>query len=187
MEIISTELQEVKVIIPRIFRDERGSFQEIWNASRFRESGLPEKFMQLNHSLSQPGVLRGIHFQLGRPQGKLVRVLQGKIWDVAVDLRPASPTFRKWIYVELSAENRRLLYVPPGFGHGFCVPGNRGKAAVEYFTTSTYYPSGDRSLAWNDPQLGIAWPLENPRLSEKDRQAPLLRDILPELEEFRGL
>jgi len=160
---------------PKVFGDERGFFLESYNEATFRSLGLPTRFLQDNHSGSRRGVLRGLHYQLRQPQGKLVRALQGEIFDVAVDLRRDSPQFGQWFGTGLSAENRRMLWVPPGFGHGFLVTSDF--AEVAYKATELYAPAFERSILWSDPAIGIEWPLDGePILSEKDRAGALLAD-----------
>jgi dTDP-4-dehydrorhamnose 3,5-epimerase len=162
MQVHNTPLQDVKLIQPRRFGDSRGWFAEVFNQSTFMASGLPVNFVQDNQSFSRKGVLRGLHYQLGKPQGKLVRVLSGHIWDVAVDLRPNSPDFGRWAGFDLKAESPdddlQLLWIPEGFAHGFLVLSET--AEVLYKTTNLYYPEGERSILWNDPTLNIAWPLD---------------------------
>ncbi len=180
MKVIPTALPEVLILEPKVFGDERGFFFESYNRKTFAEdTGLDVEFVQDNHSKSVQGVLRGLHYQLVKPQGKLVRAVAGKVWDVAVDLRRSSPTFKRWVGVELSAENQRLLWVPPGFGHGFVVLSD--SADFLYKTTDYWYPEHDRNIAWNDPDLAIDWPLEGlnlpngqPILAPKDAAAPRL-------------
>ena len=159
---MDTPLADVKLIQPQRFGDSRGWFAEVFNQSTFSAAGLPTQFVQDNQSFSARGVLRGLHYQLGQPQGKLVRVLSGHIWDVAVDLRPNSPDFGKWAGFHLRAQSPnddlQLLWIPEGFAHGFLVLSDT--AEVLYKTTSFYYPAGERSILWNDPTLNIAWPLE---------------------------
>lgn len=179
MRVIAAELPGVVVIEPQVLRDERGFFLETFHAARFAQHGLPERFVQDNHSRSARGTIRGLHAQWRRPQGKLVRVLVGTIWDVAVDIRPESPTFRRWVAFELSAENFLQLYVPPGYAHGFCVLSDW--AEVEYKVTDYWDPDGELRIRWNDPDLGIPWPVTEPILSVKDRAAPLLRECGPYL------
>jgi dTDP-4-dehydrorhamnose 3,5-epimerase len=159
-----------------VFSDDRGFFFESWNAKTFADAtGLTVEFVQDNHSLSRRGVLRGIHYQVVRPQGKLVRVVAGTVLDVAVDLRRSSPRFGRWVAVELSAENHRQLWVPPGFGHAFVVMSEA--ATFLYKTTDYWFAEHDRSLRWNDPALGINWQLQGePVLAPKDASAPLLAD-----------
>jgi dTDP-4-dehydrorhamnose 3,5-epimerase len=168
-------LPEVLILEPSVFGDERGFFLESWNARTFREcTGLDVTFVQDNHSRSTRDVLRGIHYQLVRPQGKLVRVVTGAVFDVAVDLRRNSPDFGRWVGVELSEENQRQMWVPPGFGHAFLVLSER--ADFLYKTTEYWMAEHDRGIAWNDPQIGIEWPLQGrqPNLAPKDRLAPPL-------------
>ncbi|MES2290032.1 MAG: dTDP-4-dehydrorhamnose 3,5-epimerase [Pseudomonadota bacterium] len=170
MNVIDTALPDVKVIEPRVFGDDRGFFIETWNARTFSEHGIHETFVQDNHSRSSRGVLRGIHYQMERPQGKLVRVTTGAVYDVTVDLRRSSPTFGKWAGVELSAKNFQMLWVPPGFGHGFLTLED-GTDFI-YKCTDFYAPALERCVAWNDPELNIDWPLGDiaPILSAKDAQ-----------------
>jgi dTDP-4-dehydrorhamnose 3,5-epimerase len=182
LKLVATELPGVLLVEPRVFRDERGFFLEVWNAGTFAAQGLDVAFVQDNHSLSQHGTLRGLHVQLPKSQGKLVRCTEGTIFDVAVDIRRGSPTFAHWLGVELSAENFRQLWVPPGFAHGFCVVSPR--AQVEYKCTELYDPAGDLSIAWNDPAIGIAWPLDAPLLSAKDQAARPLDELADRLPRF---
>lgn len=177
MNIIETPIPGLLVIEPKVFGDDRGFFLESWNAGTFRAAGLDLNFVQDNHSRSARGVLRGIHFQNPDPQGKLVRVVSGRVWDVAVDLRRSSPTFGQWYGLELSAANKKLFWVPPGFGHGF-VSLEDGTDFL-YKCTAPYVPANEASLAWNDPTVGIEWPLEGiePQLSAKDRDAKTLDQI----------
>lgn len=168
-------LPGVVVVEPQVFGDARGSFMETYHAGKFAEAGIGEAFVQDNHSVSRRGVLRGLHFQARLPQGKLVRVIRGEIFDVAVDLRRGSPRFGRWHGEVLSAANRRMLYVPPGFAHGFCALSDQ--AAVLYKCTELYVPELDRGVRWDDPDLGIAWPVTGPVLSEKDARWPRLRDV----------
>jgi len=180
MRFIPTELPEVIVIEPDVFRDPRGFFLETYQAEKYCAGGIPGPFVQDNHSRSTYGTLRGMHAQDRRPQGKLIRVLQGEIYDVAVDIRRDSPRFRRWVAVTLSAENFRQVYVPPGFAHGFCVLSEI--AEVEYKVTDLYDPGGELHILWNDPAIGIRWPISAPVLSAKDAAAqPLaaLSDRLP--------
>lgn len=177
MEVIGTALAGVRLLRPRVFRDERGFFLESWNARTFATLGVDVHFVQDNHSRSAGGTLRGIHYQAERPQGKLVRVARGRVYDVAVDLRRSSPTFGQWFGTELSEDNQHQLWVPPGFGHGFYVMSDA--ADFLYKCTDFYVPALDRSLRWDDPTLAIDWPIpagETPLLSDKDLAAPLLAD-----------
>lgn len=174
MKVTSTALPEVLLLEPRVFGDERGFFLESWNARTFREAtGLDVTFVQDNHSYSTRGVLRGIHYQVVRPQGKLVRVVTGAVFDVAVDLRRSSPTFGRWVGFELSAQNKQQMWIPPGFGHGFVVLSE--SADFLYKTTDYWIGEHDRTVRWNDPKLAIDWPLPGePLLAPKDAGAPLL-------------
>jgi len=176
MKVTPTALPEVLLLEPAVFGDERGFFMESYNARRFREAtGVDATFVQDNHSRSVRGVLRGIHYQVVRPQGKLVRVAAGRVFDVAVDLRRSSPRFGRWVGVELSDRDNRQLWVPPGFGHAFLVLSD--SADFLYKTTEYWYREHDRSLRWNDPALGIEWPLhEAPLLAAKDAAAPLFAE-----------
>lgn len=176
MKLIDTALPGVTLIEPRVFGDDRGFFLESWNARTFAEAGLDLHFVQDNHSRSAHHVLRGLHYQLTNPQGKLVRVTIGRVFDVAVDLRRSSKSFGRWVGVELSAENKKMLWVPPGFGHGFVVLSDT--ADFLYKCTMLYEPADERSIRWDDPAIGIDWRLggETPHLSAKDSAAPLLAD-----------
>ena len=156
MKVSDTSLPGVKLVEPKVFGDERGFFLESWNAQAFAEAGIDETFVQDNHSRSARGVLRGLHYQLVRPQGKLVRVVGGRAWDVAVDIRRSSPHFGQWTAVELSAENKRMLWVPPGFAHGFLAL-EEGTEFI-YKCTALYAPEHERSILWSDPAIGIEWP-----------------------------
>ena len=177
MDAVTTPLEGLLVLEPVVYGDHRGFFMEAWNRATFADvTGVDVEFVQDNHSRSAAGVLRGLHFQVPpSPQGKLVRVGQGTVWDVAVDIRRASPTFGRWFGIELSEENRLQLWVPPGFAHGFVV---LSESADLLYKTSGYYDATcDRSLRWDDPELAIDWPLDGaPTLSDKDRQAPTLAD-----------
>jgi dTDP-4-dehydrorhamnose 3,5-epimerase len=177
MNVIETTIAGLLIIEPKVFGDDRGFFMESWNADTFREAGLDFHFVQDNHSRSARGVLRGLHFQNPNPQGKLVRVTAGRAWDVAVDLRRASPSFGQWHGVELSAANRRMFWVPPGFAHGF-VALEDGTDFL-YKCTAFYEPAKEHSLLWNDPTVGIEWPLEGiePQLSGKDQAGRRLCEI----------
>lgn len=171
------EIPEVILIEPRVFRDERGFFMEVYKHSEFAAFGIAERFVQDNHSRSVKGVLRGLHYQNPpKAQGKLVRVVVGEIFDVVVDIRKGSPTYGKWVGVKLSAENKRMLYIPPGFAHGFCVISD--VAEVVYKVTAEYAPECEGGIIWNDPEVGIDWPIENPMLSPKDANWPMLRDAV---------
>jgi dTDP-4-dehydrorhamnose 3,5-epimerase len=168
MKFEATSLPGVIAIEPRVFGDHRGFLMEVYHKQRFVEAGITDEFVQDNHSGSCQGTLRGLHYQIEHPQGKLVRVIRGEIWDVAVDLRRDSPHFGRWVGVALSEENRRQVFIPPGFAHGFCVLSQT--AEVVYKCTDLYYPEHERTLLWNDPQLGIDWPLRDPILSDKDQR-----------------
>lgn len=174
-----TGLPEVILVEAKLFADQRGWFMETYKQADFDREGIQGPFVQDNHSCSTPGTLRGLHYQRHHPQGKLVRVVRGRIWDVAVDIRRGSPTFGRWVSAELSAENRRQLYVPPGFAHGFCVPGE--ETEVEYRCTDYYVPDDERGIIWSDTSLAIQWPISSPVLSSKDQNFPsLARADLPE-------
>ena len=179
MEVIATDLPGVLRLRPRIFSDDRGWFTETWNEARFRENGLPSGFVQDNQSRSYKNVLRGLHFQLQQPQGKLVRAIAGRIFDVAVDIRRSSSHFGHWVGVELNAETPEMLWIPPGFAHGFLVLSD--SADVFYKTTDFYSAPSERTICWNDPTLAIAWPLTaEPTVSAKDAAGTTLdRTELP--------
>lgn len=175
MNVIRCQLEGLLIVEPKIFGDSRGFFMESWNQRRYAEAGLPDSFVQDNLSFSHRGALRGLHFQNPSPQGKLVSVLQGEVFDVAVDLRRNSATFGKSESIRLSAENKRQFYVPPDFAHGFLVLSET--ALFHYKCTAFYSPKDELTLLWNDPDLGIDWPLENPTLSEKDAKGLRLREL----------
>lgn len=177
MKVIPTDLPEVLILEPKVFGDERGFFMESYNRKAFNAAvGYDIEFVQDNHSRSARGVLRGLHYQLPpHAQGKLVRVTSGRVFDVAVDIRKSSPRFGQWVGVELSAENHRQLWIPPGFAHGFLVMSEH--ADFLYKTTEYYAPASERALHWNDPQLAVKWPSGSPTLSEKDASAPLLSSL----------
>jgi dTDP-4-dehydrorhamnose 3,5-epimerase len=169
MEKIATAIPDVFMIAPKVFGDERGFFLESYNRRNMAALGIDFEFVQDNHSRSAKGVLRGLHYQIRQPQGKLVRVVAGEVFDVAVDIRRASPTFGRWVGMTLSADNKRMAWIPPGFAHGFYVTSDC--AEVLYKATDYYAPEHERSILWNDPALGIEWPLSGePLLSEKDRR-----------------
>ena len=175
MEIIQTELPGVLRLRPRIFSDERGWFAETWNENTFAKLGLPSRFVQDNQSRSHRNVLRGLHFQLQQPQGKLVRAVAGSIFDVAVDIRTSSPNFGRWVGVELNAEQPEMLWIPPGFAHGFLVLSEC--ADVAYKATDFYCAPSERTIVWNDPAIKIEWPLSGPPVvSAKDAEGTLLRN-----------
>jgi len=175
LKVTETKLSGVLLIEPDVYGDNRGYFLETWNAARYREYGLPEKFVQDNLSFSHRGVLRGLHFQNPNPQGKLVYVIQGEVFDVAVDIRPGSPTFGQWLGAILSSDNKRQLYIPEGFAHGFCVLSDT--ALFAYKCTDFYNPQAEGGIIWNDPDIGIAWPVSEPIISGKDKANLRLRDI----------
>ena len=177
MKFTPTRIPDVVLIEPKVFGDHRGFFMETWQAQVFAKAGIAAPFVQDNHSRSAHGILRGLHYQLKHPQGKLVRVISGEVFDVAVDIRKDSPTFGQWVGELLSADNRRMLWVPPGFAHGFYVLSD--SAEFLYKCTEFYAPEHERSILWNDPTLAIAWPLPKgaePVLSAKDANAPLLQN-----------
>lgn len=178
MRIIATDLPGCKVIEPRVFGDERGFFYEQWNAQRFSEAGIDVRAVQSNVSSSQHGVLRGLHYQWPNPQGKLVSVLQGEVWDVAVDIRRGSPTFGRWTAATLSAQNHRHFWIPEGFAHGFLVLSE--SAVFHYLCSAPYDAAADAAVRWNDAELAIDWPIAEPSLSDKDGRAPFLADIAPD-------
>ncbi len=177
MNVIETALPGVKLLLPRVYRDDRGFFMESWNAHMFAAAGIDSTFVQDNHSCSAKGVLRGLHYQITSPQGKLIRVIAGAVYDVAVDIRISSPTFGRWAGVELSAENKLQCWVPPGFAHGFL--SLRDGTELLYKCTDFYSVQAERSLFWNDPDIAISWPLEGigaPILSAKDAAAKPLAE-----------
>ena len=184
MRAIETELPGVLIIEPRVFHDPRGFFLETYSARRYAEAGLPESFVQDNHSRSAPGTLRGLHYQLRQPQAKLVRCIRGALFDVAVDVRRGSPTFARWIGVELTALNMRQLFIPPGFAHGFCVGAEESE--MEYKCSDYYAPEDEIGIIWNDPTLNIEWPIENPVLSAKDSQFGTLSAVGDNLPLYEG-
>ncbi|HDX0899098.1 MULTISPECIES: dTDP-4-dehydrorhamnose 3,5-epimerase [Stenotrophomonas] len=175
MRVIETSLAGCKVIEPNVFGDARGFFFETWNADRFAEAGLERGFVQSNVSSSSRGVLRGLHYQWPRPQGKLISVLQGEVYDVAVDIRRGSPTFGRWEAVVLSAENKRQFWIPEGFAHGFAVLSET--ALFNYLCTDVYVKEADAGIRWNDADIAVDWPIGAPMLSAKDESAPFLKDI----------
>lgn len=176
MNVIKTKLKDCVIIEPKVFGDQRGFFLETFQTNRYADlAGITMPFVQDNHSRSSKGVLRGLHFQKTKPQGKLVRVVQGEVYDVAVDIRQGSTTYGQWEAVILSEENKTQLWVPPGFAHGFLVLSET--ADFEYKCTDYYDPSDEGSILWSDHELNIPWPIENPNLSEKDANASLLADL----------
>ena len=182
MKVHQTPLPGVLIVEPRVFGDSRGFFYESFHSERFQEHGLPEHFVQDNHSRSRRGVLRGLHYQLTRPQGKYVTALRGEIFDVAVDIRRGSPTFGRWFGTTLSGDHPRYLWIPPGYAHGFCVLSD--EADFVYKCTDYYVPSDERSILWNDPAIGIDWPIHEPTISERDRVARPLAEMELDLPEF---
>ena len=181
MRFTPTALPEVILVEPDVYKDGRGRFVETWHERKYREGGIPAAFVQDNESSSVKGTLRGLHSQRTRPQGKLVRVLSGEIYDIAVDIRRGSPTFLKWVALTLTAESAQQVWVPPGFAHGFLVLSER--ADVAYKCTDFYAPEDELRLRWNDPQIGIPWPTRAPLLAPKDAAAPLVADVLDRLPE----
>jgi dTDP-4-dehydrorhamnose 3,5-epimerase len=175
MKIIETALPGAIVIEPQVFGDARGFFYESYNEAKYREAGIDHRFVQSNVSRSAKGVLRGLHYQWPHPQGKLVSVLEGEVYDVAVDIRRDSPTFGRWVGVMLTADNHRHFWVPEGFAHGFCVLSEF--ATFSYQCTALYDREGDAAIRWNDADIGIDWPVSAPLLSEKDTRAPFLKDV----------
>ena len=170
-----TEIPDVVLVEPRVFPDDRGFFLEYYKQSEFVANGITDPFVQDNHSRSTKGVLRGLHYQLEpAAQGKLVRCIEGSIWDVAVDIRKTSPTFGQWVGYELSCDNKNMLYIPPGFAHGFITLSDT--AEITYKVTAEYAPECDRSIIWNDEQIAIQWPLQDVLVSDKDRNAALLKN-----------
>ena len=177
MNVIETALPGVLIIEPKAFGDHRGFFLETFQVERYREAGINLPFVQDNHSRSQRGVLRGLHFQRTRPQGKLVSVSRGAVYDVAVDIDPASATYGQFVGVELNDDNHRQMWVPPGYAHGFCVLSE--VADFQYKCTDFYFPADEGGLLWNDPDVAIPWPIDEPQLSAKDVNNPRLRDLKP--------
>ena len=175
MKVITCDIPGLLVIEPNVFGDARGFFMELWNQQRHHEAGLDWNYVQDNVSLSRRGTVRGLHFQNPAAQGKLVYVLQGEVFDVAVDIRRSSPTFGRWHGLSLSAENKRQFLIPPGFAHGFAVLSET--ALFAYKCTEFYTPQHELAVAWNDPDIGIQWPVEKPQLLERDARAPRLKDV----------
>ena len=182
MRFLTAELPGVVIVEPDVHRDGRGFFLETYHAAKYRDGGIAAVFVQDNHSRSVRHTLRGLHAQQRQPQGKLVRALQGEIFDVAVDIRRGSPSFGRWAGITLSAENFRQCYVPPGFLHGFCVLSEW--AEVEYKCTALYDPTDELAVVWHDPEIGIAWPVSEPIVSAKDRAAPRLAEVIERLPQF---
>lgn len=182
MEFRRLELPEVILVVPDVHRDARGFFLETYHARKYREGGIEPAFVQDNQSRSRRGTLRGLHTQVRTPQGKLLRAVRGEIFDVAVDLRPASPSFGRWVGATLSEENAHQLWVPPGFGHGFCVLSE--EADVEYKCTALYDPADEIAVLWNDPAIGVRWPVREPVLSARDQAARPLAECAERLKEM---
>jgi dTDP-4-dehydrorhamnose 3,5-epimerase len=183
MRVLTTELPEVLIVEPDVHRDSRGFFLETFHERKYAEAGISARFVQHNHSLSARHTLRGLHAQLRHPQGKLVRASHGEMFDVAVDIRRGSPRFGRWVGVVLSGENFRQLWIPPGFAHGFCVLSER--LHVDYKCTDFYDGSDELAVAWDDPEIGISWPITTPVLSEKDKAAPRLSAQLERLPRYQ--
>lgn len=179
MRFVETSIPGLIMIEPDVYRDDRGFFLETFHAAKYANAGLPEVFAQDNHSSSVKHTLRGLHLQLRRPQGKLVSVVAGAIWDIAVDLRRGSPTFGRWAAEELRAESFKQLYIPPGFAHGFCVLSDT--AEVWYKCTELYDPTDEIGIAYDDPTLAISWPIEHPIVSPRDQRHPSLREVVARL------
>ncbi len=176
MKVTPTAIPDILLIQPKVFGDSRGWFQEAFQANRYREAGIDADFVQDNVSFSQKGVLRGLHFQEPKPQGKLVYVIQGEVFDVAVDIRKDSPTFGRWVGEYLSSENHHQLWVPPGFAHGFCVTSDT--ALFAYKCSAYYNPKTEQCIRWDDPDLKVDWPIDNPAVSEKDRAGVAFKELL---------
>ena len=179
MRVVETEIPGVLVIVPDVLTDGRGFFVETYHAERYRQCGIDGPFVQDNHTRSVSGTIRGLHLQRRRMQGKLIRVIEGEVYDVAVDVRRASPTFGRWVAVSLSAVNFKQCYVPPGFAHGFCVVSS--VAQVEYKCTDVYDPESEMGIAWDDPRLAIPWPVPSPILSDRDRRNRTLAEQIDRL------
>jgi dTDP-4-dehydrorhamnose 3,5-epimerase len=176
---VPTALPDVILVEPDVYKDDRGFFLETYHERKYAEGGIAGPFVQDNHSRSVQGTLRGLHAQIRHPQGKLVRAVEGEMFDVAVDIRRGSPTFGRWVGVRLSGENFRQLYVPPGFAHGFCVVS--AQVHVEYKCTAFYDAADEISIAWDDPDIGIEWPIAKPIVSDKDERAPRLKEMVGRL------
>jgi len=184
MKFLPTQLPGVLIIEPDVYRDQRGWFLETYHVQKYQEGGIPLPFVQDNCSSSVRGTLRGLHLQTIRPQGKLIRVIRGEIFDVAVDTRKGSPTFASWVGVGLSGQDFKQLYIPPGFAHGFCVLSD--VAEVEYKCTDLYAPGGEVTIRWDDPGIGIQWPIQSPVLSAKDAAGKTLADLRDQLPEYQA-
>jgi dTDP-4-dehydrorhamnose 3,5-epimerase len=179
---LETTLPGVILIEPRVFRDDRGFFLETYHREKFQELGIEDEFVQDNHSLSSKNILRGLHAQIAKPQGKLVRATEGEIFDVAVDLRRGSPTYLDWFGACLSSDNFHMLWIPPGFAHGFCVISER--AQVQYKCTDLYDPTDELTVRWDDPRIGVDWPIAEPQLSDRDRKAPRIDEVEQQLPSY---
>ena len=175
MKVIETSLPGVLIVEPQVFKDPRGYFYESYNEAKYIKAGIRANFVQTNVSQSAKGVLRGLHYQWPNPQGKLVSVLEGEVYDVAVDIRRGSPTFGQWMSAMLTADNHRHLWIPEGFAHGFCVLSER--ATFTYQCTTLYDSATDAAICWNDAQIGVDWPISQPLISDKDAKAPLLANV----------
>ena len=178
MKVIETKLRGVLIIQPKVFGDHRGFFKETYQTERYQEAGISLPFVQDNHSRSAKGVLRGLHLQKSRPQGKLVSCSRGAVYDVAVDVDPRSATFGEYVGIELTEDNHTQFWIPPGYAHGFCVLSE--VADFQYKCTDLYFPEDEGGLLWNDPEVGVEWPISNPQLSEKDTKLPTLAQIRAE-------
>ena len=177
MDVIATDIPDVKIVAPKVFPDERGHFLETYQRQRYDAAGISRAFVQDNLSVSVRGTLRGLHFQIRRPQAKLIHVISGAIYDVAVDLRPDSPTFKKWVGITLTGEDHRQMFIPEGFAHGFCVTSE--EAFFSYKCTDYYAPEDEGGLHWSDPDIGVRWPLDAPIISGKDAGLPMLSQLAP--------
>jgi dTDP-4-dehydrorhamnose 3,5-epimerase len=175
MKVIPTEIRDILIIEPTVYEDERGFFLESYNQKKFKIKGIDVQFVQDNHSKSVKNTLRGLHYQINPGQGKLVRVISGEVFDVAVDIRFGSPTFGHWVGYHLTSENKKQIYIPVGFAHGFCVLSN--SAEVEYKCTDFYSAENERGIKWDDPDIGIEWPIKDPILSSKDRKNLNFKEI----------
>jgi len=184
VKVTPTSIPDVLLIEPDVFGDSRGFFMETWHRQKYAQQGLDVDFVQDNHSRSSKGVLRGLHYQLEQPQGKLVRVAAGKVFDVAVDIRKGSPTFGQWVSAELSEENQHQFYIPPGFAHGFCVLSE--SADFLYKCTEFYAPQYEHGILWNDPVIGIEWPGRDFKISDKDTKNGLLKEMGEQLPVYAG-
>jgi len=183
MKFLPTQLPGVLIVEPDVYRDQRGWFVETYHVQKYQEAGILLPFVQDNCSSSVHGTLRGLHLQLTRPQGKLIRVIRGEIFDVAVDVRRGAPTFASWVGVNLSGQDFKQIYIPPGFAHGFCVLSD--VAEVEYKCTDVYAPGGEVTIRWDDPRIAIQWPIERPLLSTKDAAGQLLNDLGDQLPDYQ--